>query len=122
MNRVVHFDLPVTDPERSIQFYSDVFGWKFHKWEGPMDYWLITTGEGAPGINGGMGRRQDPAQTVTCTMEVENVDATCQAIEAAGGQIIMPKMAIPGVGWLAQFKDPNGLISGVIQSDPTAGQ
>jgi len=32
MNRIVHFELPVSDPEVSIKFYSDVFGWKFQKW------------------------------------------------------------------------------------------
>ncbi len=122
MNRVVHFDLPVSDPERSIQFYSDVFGWKFQKWDGPMDYWLITTGDSQPGIDGGMARRQDPSQTVSFTVAVENVDAACAAIEAAGGQILMAKSPIPGVGWFASFKDPNGLTSGVIQMDPTAGK
>ena len=122
MNRVVHFELPVSDPETSIQFYSQVFGWKFQKWDGPMDYWLITTGDSQPGINGGLMRRQDPAQPIACTVEVENVDATCAAIEAAGGQIVLPRMPVPGVGWLAYFKDPDGLISGVMQNDPTAGQ
>jgi catechol 2,3-dioxygenase-like lactoylglutathione lyase family enzyme len=62
MPRVVHFEISVDDPERAIRFYSDVFGWKIEKWEGPMDYWLITTGpENEPGIDGALIRRQDPA-------------------------------------------------------------
>ena len=122
MNRIVHFELPVSNPEASIAFYSAVFGWKFHKWEGPMDYWLISTGEGEPGINGGLMRRHDPAQPIACTADVENIEATCAAIEAAGGQIVVPKMPVPGVGWLAYFKDPDGLITGIMQNDPSAGQ
>ncbi len=45
MSRVVHFEIHVDDPNRASKFYTDVFGWKFNKWEGPMDYWLISTGD-----------------------------------------------------------------------------
>ena len=31
-----------------------------------------------------------------------------------------PKMAIPGVGWLAYGKDTEGNIFGVMQTDPAA--
>ncbi|MGZ7136310.1 MAG: VOC family protein, partial [Methanobacterium sp.] len=38
MPRVVHFEIPADDPERAIEFYKNVFGWKIDKWEGPFDY------------------------------------------------------------------------------------
>ncbi len=47
MPRPIHFEIPADDPDRAIAFYRDVFGWKFQKWEGPMPYWLITTGKTA---------------------------------------------------------------------------
>jgi predicted enzyme related to lactoylglutathione lyase len=35
------------------EFYK-ILGWKIQKWEGLVDYWLISTGENSePGINGG---------------------------------------------------------------------
>ena len=40
--------------------------------------------------------------------------------EDAGGLCVVPKMPIPGVGWLAYFKDPEGHIFGVMQADATA--
>ena len=43
MNRVVHFEFDVEDPERALKFYSEVFKWKIDKW-GPANYWLIVTG------------------------------------------------------------------------------
>ena len=46
MSRVIHFELSMDNPERAIKFYSDVFGWDSEKWEGPMDYWMISTGKG----------------------------------------------------------------------------
>ncbi|WP_244432547.1 VOC family protein [Desulfocurvibacter africanus] len=51
--RVIHFEIPARDPERANAFYSGVFGWDVRKWEGPEDYWLLTTGpDEEPGING----------------------------------------------------------------------
>ena len=44
MPRPVHFDLSADDPDRAITFYSNAFGWKFDKWQGPFEYWVITTG------------------------------------------------------------------------------
>jgi len=32
------------EPQRAINFYEKLFGWTFQKWEGPMPYWLVTTG------------------------------------------------------------------------------
>ena len=53
MNRVVHFEINSPDPDRASSFYSEAFGWSIEKWEGPQDYWLVTTGEdGTVGING----------------------------------------------------------------------
>ena len=60
MSRVVHFEIPADDPERAINFYEKVFGWRFEKWEGPIEYWLVKTGpEDQPGIDGGLTRRED---------------------------------------------------------------
>ena len=45
MARVVHFELMAKNPERAVTFYQNVFGWQIHKWDGPVDYWLITSGD-----------------------------------------------------------------------------
>jgi predicted enzyme related to lactoylglutathione lyase len=55
--RVVHFEINANKPEELAKFYEQVFNWKFEKWKGPMDYWLIMTGENEPGIDGGLSRR-----------------------------------------------------------------
>jgi predicted enzyme related to lactoylglutathione lyase len=121
MPRVVHFEIHADDPQRALNFYNSVFGWKAEKWEGPEDYWLITTGpEDKPGINGGLMKRKDPAGSVYNSIEVPSVDEFVEKITKAGGQIVVPKMPIPGVGWLAYFKDTEGNISGVFQGDMSA--
>jgi len=122
MNRVIHFEIPARDPEAMISFFTNVFGWKFQLWEGPMEYWTITTGpDDAPGINGGMMRENDSTQPVVNTSDVADIDATAALVEANGGTVVVPKMPIPGIGWLIYFTDPRGNIHGAMQTDPAAG-
>jgi len=122
MPRVVHFEIPSDDPERAVRFYSELFGWEFQKWEGPMDYWLVTTGnKDEPGINGGLMARQDASQGVTYVVDVPSVDEYLARAEAAGGSVVVPKMPVPGVGWVAYVADPDGNVTGMMQEDPSAG-
>lgn len=120
MPRPIHFEIPAEDPDRAIKFYQTLFGWKFQKWDGPMPYWLISTGEGEPGINGGLMPRHHPDQPCVNTMNVTDLDASLTLAEKSGGQCVVPKMAVPGVGWLAYCKDTEGHIFGMMQNDPKA--
>jgi predicted enzyme related to lactoylglutathione lyase len=121
MSRVVHFELPADDPERAIAIYENVFCWKFEKWEGPMEYWLVTTGpEDEPGIDGGLSRRTEPGIGTENTIDVDSVDEAVTKIEANGGKVIRPKQAIPGVGWVAYCQDTEGTTFGLMQEDPSA--
>jgi predicted enzyme related to lactoylglutathione lyase len=120
--RPIHFEIPAENPQRAIDFYTTVFGWKFTKWDGgPMDYWMIVTGQSPePGIDGGLMRRQDPHQPCVNTVGVEDVDRTVETVLSNGGSMALPKMAVPGVGWLAYCKDTEGHIFGIMQTDPHA--
>ena len=44
MPRPVHFEIHAADPQRAIAFYTSLFDWKFAQWDGPMEYWMVTTG------------------------------------------------------------------------------
>ena len=126
MPRVIHFEVHAEQPERAITFYEKALGWQFHKWDGPQPYWLITTGaDDQPGINGGLLQRRGAldGQAViafVCTVDVPDVDAALRTVEEAGGSVAVPKMPVPGVGWLAYAKDTEGNIFGMMQEDPTA--
>lgn len=126
MARVVHFEIHADDPERAVKFYTDSFNWQIQKWEGPADYWLIKTGEESEGgIDGGLLRRQgvidgEAVIAYVCTVGVSSIDSSLNTVQANGGQIVVPKMAIPSVGWLAYCKDTEGNIFGVMQPDLTA--
>jgi predicted enzyme related to lactoylglutathione lyase len=121
-NRVVHFEIPCDDPEKSMQFFTEVFGWRFQQF-GTEPYWATTTGaEGTPGINGGLMKRMHPGQPIVNSIDVNSIDECINRIQNAGGTIVVPKMPIPTVGWLAYFKDPDGNIHGIYQNDPSASQ
>ena len=77
MNRVVHFEIYTDNPEAVRPFYQDVFGWQFQKFEGgPIEYWLVTTGDDKePGINGGLTRpREGQSPGTLNTIGVASLD------------------------------------------------
>jgi predicted enzyme related to lactoylglutathione lyase len=121
MARIVHFELNVKDIEKAIKFYENVFDWKFEKWKGPIDYWLIMTGDdNEQGIDGGLGLEEENFPSVVNTVDVDNLDEVVKKVEVNGGIILRPKHAVPGVGWLAYIQDSEGIVTGVMQEDINA--
>lgn len=122
MNRFTHFELASNDLEKTAAFYRGVFGWKIEKWEGPIEYWLVTTGDASePGINGGLMQTDDTFKGTINTIEVDDIDAAISKVQAHGGELVLPKDVIPGVGYQAYFKDNSGIIVGLHQADAKAG-
>jgi len=127
MARAVHFEIHASNPQALIKFYSSLFGWTFNKWEGG-DYWMIHTGpDEQPGINGGLMPRRGPlpesqaaVNAFVITVDVDDIDASVERGKAAGGSIALPKLPVPGIGWLAYLKDPDGNIFGMMQADTSA--
>ena len=121
MPRVIHFEFPVDDPDRAVDFYKNVFGWEINKWDGPEDYWMITSGsEEEPGIDGALMRRQNPGQGPINTVGVPSVDDFVSKITENGGEVVMPKMAIPTIGYIAYCRDTEGNVFGIMESDMSA--
>lgn len=121
MPRIIHFEITADKPERASQFYSEVFGWAINKWNGPEDYWLVSTGEkDKPGIDGALMRKGNLQQNIINTIDVPSVDEFTKKVELNGGKVITPKTSIPGVGFFAYCKDTEDNIFGIMQEDNTA--
>ncbi len=109
---IVHVEIPATDPTASGQFYADLFGWTLQH-DAQFDYTMFQA-EGGPdggftkvGTPGADGRQTQPGD-VLVYVSTDDIDATLARAEALGGKTVVPKMEIPGAGWLAIFTDPTG--------------
>lgn len=113
--RVIYFEIPSDNPERSRKFFSDAFGWEFSPFNN-TDYWQAITGDPKyPGINGGVMKRTDTIPNVVNTIRVDDIDTAMKNITKAGGKELVPKIEIPSVGWVAYFTDPDGHTHGIVQ-------
>jgi len=120
MPKVIHFEIPAENTKRAVAFCERVFGWKFDKYEG-MKYWLATAGEDKePGINGAVAEKDAFHPTTINTINVPSFEDAAKRIEATGGKILGPRMAVPNVGYMAYCKDTEGNIFGIMQMDPKA--
>jgi len=116
MPSIVHFEVPADDVQRAKTFYSNLFGWKIEGFPG-MDYMMIDT-YGAPG--GGMMKRMHPDQQITAYIGVPSVDEYSAKVEKLGGKIIVPKMAVPAMGYFVICMDTENNAFGIWETDPKA--
>jgi uncharacterized protein len=124
---IVHFEIPANDIEKLRKFYEDLFGWSMNKYPGPTAYYLVgtvpvdekTMMPTRPGVNGGLYERKDAAMPDLAKpmnyVSVESVLEYSKKIEALGGKILAPKMAITGIGWWALALDPEGNAFGILE-------
>ncbi len=122
MPTVVHFDIGSDDPERARKFYEALFGWKMEIPPGMTNYYLIETRdlEGKPGVDGGLGKRGEPGQRITAYIGVSSIDEYVAKVEQLGGRVVMPRMAVPGWGYLAVCFDTEDNMFGLWQEDRSA--
>jgi len=120
MAKVVHFEIPVDDPQRAVAFYRDAFGWEINSFGG-QQYWLVRAGEDdEPGANGALVSRGAVHQSPVLIAGVEDLDEFLAQVERCGGKTIQAKMPVPGVGWSAYILDPEGNTIGLFQADTSA--
>ena len=124
MNAPSYFEIHTEDTQRAVNFYKEIFGWKFTKDENiPIEYWRVET----EGPRGGLLKRPVPKPSTQsgtnafiCSMEVNSFDSLSEKILQLGGQIALPKFAVPGVCWQGYFLDSEGNTFGLFQVDPEA--
>ncbi|GAA2183825.1 VOC family protein [Brooklawnia cerclae] len=131
MARPIHFEIHCDDLDRGRAFYADVFGWTFEDYSayaGTPYFGIVTGSDDDPGINGGMLARPEgstagpgaPVNGAVLTIGSGDFDADAARILAAGGQVALPKAALPGMAWQGYFLDTEGNVFGLHQPDPDA--
>lgn len=120
MSKVVHFEIPMDDPDRATGFYRDVFGWEISRF-GSEPYWLVRAGaDEEPGANGALVNRGDLLQSPVLIVGAEDIDRTLSQVQRHGGKVAQGKLPVPGMGWSAYVLDSEGNTIGLFQSDPDA--
>jgi uncharacterized protein len=103
MARIDYVELPsITAHELTRGFYTNAFGWQFTDF-GP-DYAATTSGDVDLGLNG---QPNEALAAPLPVVRVDDLDATLEAVAAAGGIISRPIFAFPG-GRRFHFIDPSG--------------
>ncbi len=124
MNSIGYFEIQADNLQKAIEFYLQIFGWKFTKQEGlPVEYYQIETSE----IRGGLLKRpaktpspQQGTNAFVCSIEIDDFDQTADKILKLGGQVALEKFAIPGKCYQGYFLDPEGNTFGLFQVDEKA--
>ena len=122
MDGVVHFEIPVDQVERAKKFYSQVFEWQISGVPGMPYHMVTTTPVGSdfrpktPGaINGGMLQRDATIRSPVITVNVDDMKAALERIEAAGGKVVGEPSPVGDMGIAAYFQDTEGNLLGVWQ-------
>ncbi|MCA9279946.1 MAG: VOC family protein [Phycisphaeraceae bacterium] len=109
---VVHFEIGCKDLEKTRDFYSKLLGWEYA--EGMPSMAMVNNlGPYAEKKTDGIGGHiqslgHEPHQYVTFYALVDDIEATLAKCESLGGSTLIPKQEVPGMGWFAWFRDPEG--------------
>lgn len=114
---IVHIEFAASDQQAAGKFYADLFGWKIQHMP---EFNYVTFETGPDEVGGGINPVSEayPAGTVVFYVGTDDIDATLKKAENLGAQTLMEKTEVPGMGWLAMFRDPGGSMVGLWTSLP----
>ncbi|HMF44758.1 MAG TPA: VOC family protein [Polyangia bacterium] len=108
---VVHWEVQARDPGAQQRFFGDLFGWSVDA-NNPQNYGMVTPA-GPGSIGGGIGGTTD-APRATFYVQVPSIVDTLDRAMTMGAQTVMPRTDI-GMVIMAQFRDPEGNLIGLIE-------
>ena len=117
---LIWFAIPADDPACAQKFYGALFGWKITAFPGMEGYWHIDTGGDDASPDGGLLARKHPGQPITNYIRVPSVTRGMAKVVKLGGQVCLPKIAVPGMGYFAVCKDTEENTFALCESNPKA--
>jgi uncharacterized protein len=107
--RVGWHELLAADWEKAFAFYGELFGWQKAGADiDPIDtYQLFSAGEQT--IGGMFTKRpEDPLPFWLFYFNIGDIDAAAERVKNGGGQVFKGPLELPGGGWIARCRDPQG--------------
>ena len=129
MPRPIHFEIQAADPKRAIAFYSALFGWVVQQMGRSTGLLADQDGrEGTRWASMAACSRDEDRRRCRCrrsmpmSAPIRRRQSRChvEKVGELGTMVVVPKMAVPGVGWLAYATDTEGNIFGMLQPDAAA--
>jgi predicted enzyme related to lactoylglutathione lyase len=110
--KICYLELPATDVQRSVDFYSAVFGWKIRR-RGDGE---IAFDDAVGEVSGAWVTGRPPSTEAGLLLYVwcDSVAATLDAAVAHGGEIVQP-IGGDAPEITARFRDPAGNVLGLYQ-------
>ena len=120
-NPAVYFEIPVTDLDRAVEFYTAVLGVPFHRTV--IDHYemaLFPFDEQLPGISGALCKGdvyRPTLEGVILYLRTVDIGDTLQRVIANGGRIVLEITSATEWGCVAEFEDSEGNRIGLFQSN-----
>jgi predicted enzyme related to lactoylglutathione lyase len=111
-NPVHYFEIPVTDLDRAVAFYSALFGFALERTvvDG-YEMALLPRADGAPGASGALAKGDVYVPSMTGAIvyfSVDDLDPVLARAEALGAEVLYPKKSIGPNGFVAEIRDSEG--------------
>jgi predicted enzyme related to lactoylglutathione lyase len=117
---IVHIELASSDPKATGKFLGDLFGWKIET-DPNFDYVMFSSqenvGGGLPSVSETMKEGE-----ILVHVQTDSIETSLARVTELGGQVLVGKTEIPGIGWFAIFNDPSGVKLALYQSMTQQGQ
>lgn len=111
-NPVHYFEIPVTDMDRAVRFYSAVFGFTFNcQTVDGYEMALLPRTAGATGATGALAKGDVyvPSKSgPVIYFDVPDIDSVLNRAKAQGAEILYPKKNIGEAGYVAEIQDSEG--------------
>ena len=116
----VHFEIPADDAERAKAFYEALFGWSIQGSDMFEGWYSVMTSDDEADLQGGLSNDDSPERVIVSYVQVESIGEALAKVTALGGTVAVGKMEIPGMGWMAHFRDTEGNVMGLFEALPEA--
>ncbi len=110
-HHICWMEIGFKDQPATVEFYEELFGWKFIPYESMENYVFFQSTSGVMGGFNGNGFGQ--MQNVIFYLYVPDIDSALAEIETAGGKTLVPKTPVDTFGNIALFTDPSGVTVGL---------
>lgn len=115
--RVLQIEFHMDKPSETAKWYGQLFDWEIQEWP-QFEYTTARWHDDVPGAGFGGAAEGFPNGSICIYIESDDVQADLDRVIAAGGTLVSPPMDLPGVGTMGFFRDPAGVVTGLLKPVP----